>query len=78
MANLDLPKDLRNRVLLYIQNTHHTKLKQTEMKSFLKGISPSFQRMCLAQIFQILKKNFVIRYVMKDKRLKLSPDDKKK
>jgi hypothetical protein len=43
MANLGLTQELRKDVLEYVQNTHNTKERQTELSFFLETVSPSYQ-----------------------------------
>jgi len=67
MANLKLNPSLKNEVQAYISNTHNTLLKQNQLKSFLKEISPSFRIKCTSYIFQeIAITNSVFPSVMKD------------
>jgi hypothetical protein len=62
MSNLNLPKGLRHEVLIYIQNTHNTQERQTELSKFMSSISPSFQVKCRSKIFcDFGEQNFIFR-----------------
>lgn len=52
MSNLSLPNFLQKKVHVYIQNTHNTLDRQSELQNFMKNISPKYKIKVSSFIFQ--------------------------
>ena len=57
MLNLNLRRDLKNRILKYIHQTHTTSQLQQELENFMKQISPDFKRKVTREVFITLVTN---------------------
>lgn len=51
MLNLNLRRDLKNKILKYIHQTHTTSQLQQELENFMKQISPDFKRRVTREVF---------------------------
>lgn len=66
MQNLQIDKNLRREVSVYILNTHSTFKKQGELTQFLKSISPSIRIKCTSLIFmKLVDRNVVLQTINK-------------
>lgn len=81
MSNLELPKELRKQVIEYIQNTHFTLDRQSELEDFMRNISPSFKVQVSCHIFRGLAtqndvlKNVITAYIEKTPHGKLTKEE---